>query len=190
MRGERLGSIARDPPRAAWLWCYDTPMHIIDLLLPEFDREMALTRRALERVPDDRLDFAPHPRSMTLRQLAGHLAWLPYWVVEAMQRTEFDWRRGDPVPEPPAARDALLAQFDDRVKAARGRLAGSSDAELLVPWTFKVDGTVQFTMPRVTVLRTFVLNHTVHHRGQLTVYLRLLDVPVPSLYGPSGDEAA
>jgi uncharacterized damage-inducible protein DinB len=164
-------------------------MRIIDLLLPEYDREMGLVRKTLERVPEDRFAFKPHERSWSIGELAGHLANLPTWASETMKHTALDLPSGARL-DPPADRAALLASFDERVRDARQRLAGASDAELMVPWTFKVDGREFFTMPRATVLRNFVLNHAVHHRGQLTVYLRLLDVPVPSLYGPSADEGA
>jgi uncharacterized damage-inducible protein DinB len=163
-------------------------MRIIDLLLPEYDREMGLVRKTLERVPGDRFDFKPHDKSMSLGQLAGHLGTIPTWATETMKGTELNLKSDGPRLPAPDSRDALLAAFDGHVKDGRQRLADASDAELLVPWTFKVDGKALFTMPRATVLRNFVLNHAVHHRGQLTVYLRLLDVPVPSLYGPSADE--
>ncbi|MDP1569908.1 MAG: DinB family protein [Vicinamibacterales bacterium] len=162
-------------------------MRIIEWLLPEYDREMGLTRRALARVPMDRADFRPHPRSMTLGALATHLATMPSWATETMTRTELGLRSSERI-DPLATREALVAAFDGHVSRGRTHLASASDAELMVPWSFLVDDEVLFTMPRLAVLRTFVLNHTVHHRGQLTVYLRLLDVPVPSLYGPSADE--
>ena len=165
-------------------------MQIIELLLPEFDREMGLARRVLERAPEGRFAYRPHPRSMSLGELAGHVAHLPSWATETMQGTEFAMTRAEARRGPPESRTALLNEFDSHVSRARRLLAGASDAELLVSWSLKVDDEVLFTMPRVTVLRGFVLNHLVHHRGQLTVYLRLLDTPVPSLYGPSADEGS
>lgn len=163
-------------------------MRIIELLLPEYDREMGLARKVLERVPGDRFAFAPHPRSMTLGELAGHVANLPRWAAETLRGTEFEMTPAGATVGTPASTAALLEAFDAHTRVARQRLVDVSDAELLVPWSLKVDGAVLFTMPRVTVLRSFVLNHLVHHRGQLTVYLRMLDVAVPSLYGPSMDE--
>jgi uncharacterized damage-inducible protein DinB len=163
-------------------------MRIIELLLPEYDREMGLARRVLERVPVERFAFKPHPRSMSLGELAGHLAHIPSWATEAMRATELALKRSEARLDVPETRDGLLAVFDTHVREGRRRLVDASDAELQVPWSFIVDDEVLFTMPRVTVLRTFVLNHAVHHRGQLTVYLRLLDVPVPAMYGPSADE--
>ena len=163
-------------------------MQIIELLLPEFDREMGLARRVLERAPEGQFAYRPHPRSMSLGELAGHVAHLPYWATETMRGAEFAMTRSEARRDAPESRTVLLNEFDGHVSCARRLLAGASDAELLVPWSLKVDGDVLFTMPRVTVLRGFVMNHLVHHRGQLTVYLRLLGTPVPSLYGPSGDE--
>jgi uncharacterized damage-inducible protein DinB len=166
-------------------------MSIVDALLPEFDREMGVTRRLLERVPDGQFAWQPHPTSMTLGRLAEHLAELPQWVGVAIGQSSFDMatsRRPDGY-EPPATRDAVLALFDGHVGSAREALAGKGDAELLAPWTLLRAGQQVFTMPRAGVLRAFVMNHLVHHRGQLSVYLRMLGVPMPSIYGPSGDEA-
>jgi uncharacterized damage-inducible protein DinB len=163
-------------------------MRIIDLLLPEFDREMGLTRRALERVPELQFDFRPHATSMSLGELSSHLAVLPRWATDTLAADRFEMRTADERPGPPASRDALLEILDGHVASGRRLLAPMGDGELMAPWTLVVDGKALFTMPRVTVLRTFVVNHTVHHRGQLTVYFRLLGIPVPSLYGPSGDE--
>lgn len=162
-------------------------MPLIDLLLPEFDREMGLVRKVVERVPDAQLSFRPHTKSMSAGELATHLSNIPLWAAETMRTRELDLP-SDARATVPDTVAAIVAHFDAQVADARRRLVDASDAELMIPWTFKVDGAALFTMPRVTVLRTFVLNHAVHHRGQLTVYLRLLDVPVPSLYGPSADE--
>ena len=153
---------------------------------------MANTRRALERVPEDRLGWQPHPKSWSMGNLATHLANLPSWTNIAVKENQLDLAPGgvEPPRLPPAAsRQELLQRFDENVKAARACLADASDPELLAPWTLLRAGTALFTMPKVGVLRSFVFNHIVHHRGQLTVYLRLNDVPVPSLYGPSADEA-
>jgi uncharacterized damage-inducible protein DinB len=166
-------------------------MSIADALLPEFDREMGVTRRLLERVPDGQFTWQPHAKSMTLGRLAEHLAELPQWVGVTVAQDGFDMgtsRRPDGYV-PPATTAAVLAMFDANVTAARAALAGKTDAELMAPWTFSRGGQVMFTMPKAGVLRSFVLNHLVHHRGQLSVYLRLHDVPLPSIYGPSGDEA-
>lgn len=165
-------------------------MGIVDALLPEFDREMGVTRRLLERVPDGQFAWQPHPKSMTLGRLAEHLAELPNWVGATMTRDSFDMEVGRPAGyTSPATRDAVLAMFDASVTGARGALASRTDAELLAPWTLLKGGQPVFTMPKASVLRAFVFNHIVHHRGQLSVYLRMHDVPLPSIYGPSADEA-
>lgn len=164
-------------------------MTIADILLPEFDREMALTRRLLERVPDGRGDWKPHPRSMALGRLTEHLVDLPTWARETIERDSLDASVGQPVSDQEAlSRGALLARFDQHCAAARAALVGRSNAELMAPWTLRVGGKTLFTMPKATVLRAMVLNHLIHHRGQLTVYLRMHDVALPSMYGPSGDE--
>jgi uncharacterized damage-inducible protein DinB len=165
-------------------------MSIADALLPEFDREMGVTRRLLERVPDGQLAWQPHPKSMTLGRLAEHLAELPQWVGATVTQSSLDLAtaRRPEGSQPPASRAAVLAMFDANVSAARGVLAGRSDAELMAPWSLLRGEQTIFTMPKAGVLRAFVLNHIVHHRGQLSVYLRLQDVPLPSIYGPSADE--
>ncbi len=165
-------------------------MSIAETLLPEFDHEMGVTRRLLERLPDGQFAWKPHDKSMSLGRLGEHVAELPTWVSIAIEHGEFDLARERPSGyQAPATRDALVAFFDANVASARAALAGRTDAELLAPWTLKQGETVIFTMPKAAVLRSFVLNHHVHHRGQLSVYLRLCDVPVPSMYGPSADEA-
>jgi len=165
-------------------------MALVDALLPEFDREMATTRTVLARVPEDKFDWKPHAKSFSLGALATHVATLPTWATETLTRAVIDI---DPNQQPPSAlpsRQDLLTAFDANVGAARAALAGKTDAELLAMWSLTRGGRTLFTMPKTAVLRSFVLNHLVHHRGQLTVYLRLLDVPVPSVYGPSADEPA
>ena len=164
-------------------------MAIADALLPEFDREMGLTRRVLERVPDGQFAWKPHEKSMTLGRLAEHLAELPGWAKVSVQMDGIDMAVGRP-PDyvPPATRAAVLEMFDRNVNEARSAINGRTDAELLAPWTLKAQGKEIFTMPKAIVLRGFVMNHIVHHRGQMSVYLRLHDVPVPSIYGPSADE--
>jgi len=164
-------------------------MPLIDALLPEFDREMGLTRRALERVPDGQFEWKPHPTSVTLGRLAEHLTEMPHWATMTMTQSGIEMtaeRRPDYVR--PATRAAVLAQFDKYLKEGRGHVAGKTDPEFFAPWTLKAGGRELFTMPKIAVMRNFVMNHMIHHRGQLLVYLRMLGVPVPSIYGPSGDE--
>ena len=164
-------------------------MAIIDVLLPEFDREMGLTRRALERVPDGQFDWRPHPTSVTLGRLAEHLTEMPHWALMTMTQDGIEMTTGRP-PDylRPATRAAVLAQFDSYLKSGRGSVVGRTDAEFNAPWTLRAGGKEVFTMPKIGVMRNFVMNHMIHHRGQLMVYLRMLGVPVPSIYGPSGDE--
>ena len=165
-------------------------MALVDTLLPEFDHEMATARTVLARVPEGRLDWKPHARSFSLGALATHVATLPTWATETLTRGEIDLDPNQPVPSALPSRTDLLAAFDKNVAGARAALTGKTDAELMAMWSLKRGGRTLFTMPKTAVLRSFVLNHLVHHRGQLTVYLRLLDVPVPSIYGPSADEPA
>ena len=165
-------------------------MSIAESILPEFDHETATTRALLERVPEDKADWKPHERSMSLGQLAMHIANLPRWSSHALERTEFDANPPDGVREAgPSYRSApeLLEAYDANVAAARALLARTTDGEFMVPWTLKSGGKSLFSMPRVAVFRSFILNHAVHHRGQLSVYLRLLDVPIPNIYGPTAD---
>lgn len=166
-------------------------MSIAASLLPEFDHEMAGTRKALERVPDTVFAFAPHERSLTMQGLVTHLANLPHWTTVTVETDELDMsgpegeaQRVDPVRSTAEA----LEMFDRNVAAAREALAGASDETLLGPWTLRAGDQTAFTMPKAAVLRSFVMNHMIHHRGQLTVYLRMNDLPLPALYGPSADE--
>ena len=165
-------------------------MAIRDSLLPEYDHELATTRRLLERVPDADLSWKPHERSMTLGELAGHIANLPFWCRMTLETTvlELDSLGDDVRLPPPVSREALLRDFDTKRDAARTALAATSDSELLTPWTLKKGGHELFTMPKISAIRTFVMNHLIHHRGQLSVYLRLRNVPVPAMYGPTADE--
>jgi uncharacterized damage-inducible protein DinB len=164
-------------------------MPLIDALLPEFDREMGLTRRVLERVPDGQFDWKPHPTSRTLGQLAEHLTDMPLWANTTITLSELDASTQRPPDyKPPSTRAAVLAQFDAALKTARPNLVNKTDAEFAAPWKLKVGDREVFTAPKAMVMRNFVLNHMIHHRAQMTVYLRMLGVPVPSIYGPSGDE--
>ena len=167
-------------------------MPIVDALLPEFDHEFATTRKLLERVPDAELGWKPHEKSMSLGQLATHVANIGgFWCTETMNASFYDVAAtSDPEARlPPAAsREALLKHFDEKIKLARAAVAGKTDAEMMAPWTLKSGGQQVFTMPRVVVYRSFIMNHMIHHRGQLSVYLRMRNVPLPSIYGPSADE--
>lgn len=166
-------------------------MPMIDAYLAELDHEAATTRRLLERMPDDRVEWKPHAKSMTLGRLCGHIAEMPIWGVVILQEEEFDIATaGERGYESFTAtdRDGLLERYDREVAALVAAAQGVDDAHLKGSWTLSNGGETLFTSPRAVALRSWVLNHVVHHRGQLAVYLRLLDVPVPSIYGPSADE--
>jgi uncharacterized damage-inducible protein DinB len=163
-------------------------MPIAEALLPEFDREMTTTRKLLERVPEEKFAWKPHAKSMSMVELATHVATVPSWGFATLSQAELD--TGTLPPNPPAASRAdLLTRFDRNVADARAALVGRIDAEMMTPWSLKRNGQTLFTMPKTAVWRAFVLNHLIHHRGQLSVYLRLNDVAVPAMYGPSADEA-
>lgn len=164
-------------------------MTIVEMLLPEFDREMSVVRTVLSRVPDDKLDWKPHVKSFSLGELATHVANLPAWGTRSIAQSEHDLT-GDSRTTALPSRAAMLGTFDANVTAARAALAGRTDAEMLAPWTLKRNGKAVFSMPKTAVFRAWALNHLIHHRAQLCVYLRLLDQPVPSVYGPSADEPA
>jgi uncharacterized damage-inducible protein DinB len=163
-------------------------MSIAQSLLPEFDHEMATTRRCLERVPEDKLDYKPDPRSMSLGRLAGHVAEMPSWGSVTINRNELDFATGEFKPMEMTSKKQILEAFDKIVADSRAALASASDAHLMGDWSLKNGDMVLMTMPRIAVLRTFVMNHTIHHRGQLSVYLRSVGAKVPSIYGPSADE--
>jgi uncharacterized damage-inducible protein DinB len=164
-------------------------MAIRDTLLPEFDQEMANTRKMLERAPQDRFDYQPHPKSWKLNRLAGHVADLPSWVSHTMQTELLALEPGMYTPFEPTTSQELLAHFDKHVSEARAALAQATDEQMNTDWTMQWEGKTVMTMTRAGVLRSVVMNHLIHHRAQLGVYLRLCDVAVPGMYGPSADEA-
>jgi uncharacterized damage-inducible protein DinB len=153
--------------------------------LAEFDQEMASTRRLLERVPADKATWKPHPKSFALGHLAQLVAWMPGWIAQSLRQTALDLAQAGGYSFQPT--DALVREFDKNVREARDALASVTGADLRVPWSLKRGDQVLFTTPRGDVVRQH-LNHLIHHRGQLTVYVRLIDVPVPSIYGPTADE--
>ena len=166
-------------------------MAMSEALLPEFDHEMATLRKTLERVPDDKFGWKPHQKSMSMGQLASHLAQIPAWATFTINTDSLDLAPpgGEPFKSQSAeSRQQLLDILDRSVRDARHAIAGASDEHLLKPWTLLKSGNTILTMPRVACLRSFVMNHAIHHRAQLGVYLRLNDVPVPATYGPSADE--
>jgi len=162
-----------------------------DTLLPEFDMEMDSTRKTLERVPADKFGWKPHEKSGTLGWMAGHVANLPIWAVMTMKQDSLDLAPAEgaaPVMPKPSNTNELLEIFDRNRADARAALAAADDAAYAKPWALLMGGKELFREPRASVLRRMVMNHLIHHRGQLTMYLRLLDVPVPGLYGPSADD--
>jgi uncharacterized damage-inducible protein DinB len=167
-------------------------MTIGQSLLPEFDQEMQNTRKTLERLPDENWGWKPHAKSGTAGWMAGHIASMPGWIGMTIKTDELDYAPvNGPAYEPPKLenRKQLLAEFDKNVAEARASLANVSDADMMKGWKLLAGGQEIFTMPRIACIRTMVLNHIIHHRAQLTVYYRLLGIPVPGLYGPSADEA-
>lgn len=161
-------------------------MRLSDTLLPQLDHERVLTRRLLETLPADKLDFKPHPKSMSLGGLATHIATIPNWGGVMMEVADYDVATApaNRLVESPA--DAV-ARLEAGFARLRTGVAAASDDALHAPWTLKNGDATMFTMPRVAALRGLILNHLIHHRGQLTVYLRLLDVALPATYGPSAD---
>jgi uncharacterized damage-inducible protein DinB len=166
-------------------------MKYSETILPEFDREMANTRKVLERVPEDRLDWRPHPKSNTIGWNVNHLAEMPGWVEGTLTKPSWDIAPagGESYQSPKlTTRQQLLDLFDRNVAAARKAIAAVKDEDMAQSWSLLRAGMPIFTMPRAAVIRGFVLNHMIHHRAVLCVYLRLNNIPVPGMYGPSGDE--
>jgi uncharacterized damage-inducible protein DinB len=160
-------------------------MRIGESMLAEWDQEMATTRRVLERVPTDKGDWKPHAKSFSLAHLAQLVSWIPGWVVTTIEKPDLNLAGGAGYSNESTAK--LLELFDENVKRGREALAGVSDDALAQDWSLKMGDRVLMTQPRKVVVRQHV-SHLVHHRAQLGVYLRLLDVPVPSMYGPTADE--
>lgn len=164
-------------------------MGIATSFLPEFDAEVATTRRVLERVPCDRLEWRPHAKSFSMHQLAGHVSQLPGWLSITIDGDSFDAGAAEGREKFSfSTTGELLAHFDANIAAARAALESATDERMLGPWSLIVNGTPVFTLPRVAVVRSFVMNHLIHHRAQLALYLRLNGIPVPSIYGPSADD--
>ena len=164
-------------------------MSMTAAMLQEFENEAKTTRRVLERVPPDKLTWRPHPKSMSLGELALHVAMSPGYIAEnwACQDSR-DFGKGGGKPPEPTSTQEIVAAHDEGVIKTKNALAKIGDAGLSEPWTATMNGATVFNMSKAVLIRSLVMNHTLHHRGQLSVYLRLLDVPVPSIYGPSADE--
>ena len=164
-------------------------MAIRDALLADYDHEMGTTRRLLERLPDDQLAWKPHDRSMSLGGLATHLSRIAEWAGTILNEPSFDLADTPPTAAEQTSRDGILAAFD-ATRARTRAWMDKTDGEYNALWTLKRDGQQLFSVPRVSAFRNFVLHHIIHHRGQLSVYLRLTGVPVPAIYGPSADEGS
>ncbi len=162
-------------------------MKYADLLLPEFEQEMSNTRKVLSQVPDDRLDWKAHKKSNTIGWNASHLAEIPGWVEGTLSQTSWEIA-GYSTPEL-NSRQEILDSFDMNVALATKAIATVEEDAIHHSWSLTMNGKPLFTMPRSAVIRSFVLNHLIHHRAHLCVYLRLNDISVPGMYGPSGDEA-
>jgi uncharacterized damage-inducible protein DinB len=160
-------------------------MSFAQTLLPEYDQEMATTRRVLERVPSEKGTWKPHPKSFALGHLTQLVATMPGWITNVIQETALDLTKAPGYSFEKT--ETLLDVFDKNVREARAAISGVRDSDLAVTWSLKMGDRVLFGMPRADVVRQ-TINHLVHHRGQLTVYLRLLEVPIPSIYGPTADE--
>ncbi|MBS1876060.1 MAG: DinB family protein [Acidobacteria bacterium] len=164
---------------------------IAPILLAELDHEAATTRKVFERLPDNLFTYKPTEKSGTLGWTAAHIAQMLEWGAVTMKTESFDINPpGGPAYQPPKAdsQAELLAMFEKNLAAFRAAIQGASDADFMAPWSLLSGGQVAFTMPRGACIRSMIMNHIVHHRGQLTVYMRLNGIPIPSIYGPSGDE--
>lgn len=162
-------------------------MPTVKELLQELEQEAPATRRVLARVPAEKFDWRPHERSMSMGQLANHLAGLPYGIIYATLQPSFD-PGALPPPAAPASSEELLARFDSGMEYARKTLGAMPDADLGIPWKLMRGEKELLSIPRGAALRSVLLNHSYHHRGQLTVYLRINGIPLPSVYGPTADE--
>ena len=163
-------------------------MNVRDAALAEFDHEMAVTRRVLERVPESAFDWKPHDKSFSLGGLATHLAQLPHWGTQILERNSYDLATSQPRP-PKTTVAEVLTTFDGHVAEVRRAMLARSDAELYALWSLKRGTQTLMQLPKLTALSSFLIHHTIHHRGQLTVYLRLQGVPLPPIYGPTADES-
>ena len=166
-------------------------MSLSQAILPEFEHEMANTKKVLERIPEDKLEWKIHEKSNTIGWVGMHLAEIPGWADMSLNQDSLDIAPpgGEPYRTPvPTSKQEILDRFDQNVDAARKAIASASDEQFMKPWSLLKGGETVFTMPRAAILRSFVLNHNVHHRAHLCVYLRVNEIPVPALYGPSADE--
>jgi len=157
-------------------------------LLPEFDHEASMTRLVLERVPEPAFGWRPHPKSFDMAGLASHLAQLPRWGTSILTRDFYDLASSGPRPAAFTTLEEILSSFDRHVREVRTALVEMTEGQLLQPWALRRGEKLVLSVPKVSAIRGFVIRHMVHHRGQLTVYLRMNDVPLPPLYGTTADE--
>ncbi len=163
-------------------------MNLGQILAMELTHEAATTRKCLERLPADKFDWKPHEKSMTLGRLAGHLVEMLLWVKETVEKDELDFAKVDYTPREYKEASELVGDLDEKLTEMSEILNNAANEAMSEKWTLKNGEEVYFEMPKAAVLRGMVMNHIVHHRGQLSVYMRMLDIPVPGLYGPSADE--
>ena len=163
-------------------------MSMIKMLLKEMDAEAITTHKMLQRIPDDKYDWKPHEKSMTIQELANHVAELQGWISMTLNTDELDFAKFDYKPEQASSTEALLKSFDEKMAKAIADLKNASDAVLMENWTMRNGDTVYFTLPKIAVLRTWCFNHLIHHRAQLGVYLRLNNIRLPQIYGPTADD--
>jgi uncharacterized damage-inducible protein DinB len=165
-------------------------MSINDALIQELQRESKTTRKMFERLPDDAFDWKPHDKSMTLGRLAAHVAEMLLWIPATIKHDELDFSKYEYTPPPVGNRAELVEYFDSKLAEALDVLSAAKEESWMQPWTLRNGEEVYFTLPKIGVMRGMVFNHIIHHRGQLSVYMRLRDVPLPAMYGPSADEKA
>ena len=163
-------------------------MGINESFIAELEQEAKATRKLLERVPLEKADWKPHEKSMTLGRLAFHIAEIPGWASSTLDLDELDFAKGDYRPTTSGTTTELLKSFDDNIARAMKSLKYAPDERFMENWTLKNGDITYFTLPKIAVLRSFAFSHWIHHRAQLGVYLRLLDVPLPGMYGPTADE--
>jgi len=163
-------------------------MNLSELILTELSYESATARRLLERLPQQHFGWKPHEKSMTLARLATHVVEIPGWVASILDQDEFDVGAREYVPKDATSVPELLQMFEKNTSAVREAIARQTNERMMAPWRLKRKGQLIFEVPRIGMIRSMLLNHFIHHRGQLSVYIRLLNVPVPSIYGPSADE--
>ncbi len=163
-------------------------MGMNEVFIAELQQEAAATRKLLERVPMDKADWSPHAKSMKLGNLAHHVSELLGWTMVTLEQDELDFAKWEYKPVLPKTTEELVKNFDEQIKKATECLKKADDAKFMENWTMRHGENIFFTLPKAAVLRSFVFNHEVHHRAQLGVYLRLLDIPLPGMYGPTADE--